>query len=241
MPLIVSETTNIRDPNHSTLTQSLLSPEASHLNDEDEEANLKEALMKERKFGTDEGNQSPPQLSFHSEGQSHSCRQNAFPQNIPGPVERQTVALELQNIKPTPNPECQAKTLSWLTCPVTTAEEDAPLPSISVFSEPEVTDELQLIVHSNGEGTAQVSGKRFVSLRSQGSLRPSVASFDDIRIKRAGLYVIEVRAVRNTELSLVADHPTDIVAKINSHNSLSEGNLPDDCGLGAAIWNADYS
>lgn len=133
--------------------------------------------------------------------------------------EIEKTAMEMQAVHINPAFQCEyqdysadtaIKTLEWLTCPVTTVEEDAVLPPISVFSQPEITDEVELVVHSNGEGTAQVAGQRRVSLRSQGSHKPSVGTFEDIRIKRAGLYVIEVRSVRNPEISLVADHPTDV-------------------------------
>lgn len=153
------------------------------------------------------------------------------------------------------------KNLGWLTCPVSVSEEDVELPAISVFADPEATEELELVVHSNGEGQAQVAGQRFVSLKSQGSDRPSVASFTDIRIKRAGMYVFEVRAVRNTEISLVADHATTIgkcdlclyiVAtirkrtgevisaisggfpepRISTHSNTTDVTLPEELGLG---------
>ncbi|GAU89434.1 hypothetical protein RvY_01983 [Ramazzottius varieornatus] len=124
------------------------------------------------------------------------------------------------------------KNLGWLTCPVSVSEEDEELPAISVFADPEATEELELVVHSNGEGQAQVAGQRFVSLKSQGSDRPSVASFTDIRIKRAGMYVFEVRAVRNTEISLVADHATTIEPRISTHSNTTDVTLPEELGLG---------
>lgn len=102
------------------------------------------------------------------------------------------------------------KTLGWLTCPVSTAEEEAVLPTLAVFSEPEMTCELELVVHSESDGNPQVSGQRFVSLRSQGSSKPSVATFEDIRIKRAGRYVIEVRCVADPEVNVLADYPLEI-------------------------------
>ena len=83
--------------------------------------------------------------------------------------------------------EFTMKQLGWLTCPVTTCQEDGPLPAISVYSDPEVHEELEMIIHSNGEGAAQTTGQRRVTLRSQGSNKPSVATFEGIRIKRAGL------------------------------------------------------
>lgn len=85
--------------------------------------------------------------------------------------------------------EFTMKALGWLTCPVTTCQEDCELPAISVYSDPEVTEELEMIVHSNGEGAAQTTGQRRVSLRSQGTNKPSVATFEGIHIKRAGLLV----------------------------------------------------
>ncbi|GAU89131.1 hypothetical protein RvY_01718 [Ramazzottius varieornatus] len=150
------------------------------------------------------------------------------------PLRFPVIETELTDLKPafrTPS-DVKIKSLSWLTCPVSHSDEDVELPPIAVYSEPEATEDLELVVHTNGEGQAQVTGQLIVPLRSQGPKRPSVATFADIRIKRAGLYVFEVRSVRDTEISIVADRATHIAPVIARHSSATDVSLPEELGMG---------
>ncbi|OQV23262.1 hypothetical protein BV898_02716 [Hypsibius exemplaris] len=219
MPLIVSETKSAEDPDRTDQTQALLCH--GFVDEENEQQGYDETA-----FGL-------------TEAAPHIAPASCSPLGTP---QIQADSTPIKPIKSTqPSTEFTMKQLGWLTCPVTSCLEDTELPAISVYSDPEITEELQLIVHSNGEGAAQTSGQRRVSLRSQGTNKPSVATFEGIHIKRAGLYVIEVHSVRCPELSLVADHATTILPKFELENT-GDGNLPEELGMGIGakvqMWGA---
>ncbi|XP_055344508.1 uncharacterized protein LOC129592488 [Paramacrobiotus metropolitanus] len=167
---------------------------------------------------------------------NYACAKVSTTASGPSSLHTEAVCIEMGPLPAQPHPRgVGVKALGWLTCPVALVEENAPLPAISVFADADATDELELVVHTNGEGTAQVGGPRVVSLRSQGALKPSVASFEGVCIKRAGLYVVEVRCVRQPEISLVADHPTEVVTRIDTHSPLDDVGVPEEMGLAGRV------
>jgi len=218
MPLLVSESKSNQDPSQTYLTQALLSGVPLE-GEEENETVLSSAVL------LDYHRKSVPQIERHVQ----IGADRAYSADV----------TEMNTLNFSSPPEFTMKSLGWLTCPVAQCLEDTELPTISVFSDPEVTEELEMIIHSNGEGTAQTTGQRRVQLRSQGSNKPSVAIFEGIHIKRAGLYVVEVHSVRNPELSLVADHPITIVPKFEMESGFGETTLPEELGMAKVqMWGA---
>ena len=97
--------------------------------------------------------------------------------------------------------------LDWLTLPAKTGLEKCCLPAVSVQSNPDTWENVQLVVHAMEGGNAQVTGTTVGSLIPQGPGISSVATFTDISIRRAGNYIIEVRSVLRPDISIIAPRP----------------------------------
>ncbi|GAV07585.1 hypothetical protein RvY_17404 [Ramazzottius varieornatus] len=135
-----------------------------------------------------------------------SHTQIVFPIRHPGNVVPPVARLPAYIPKKVAN----LSSLEWLILPTKTGLEKCRISAISVQSNPDAWENVQLVVHSMEGGSAQVSGAAVASLIPQGPRIPSVATFSDIRIRRAGSYVLEVRGVLRPHISVIAPVPIHI-------------------------------
>ena len=83
----------------------------------------------------------------------------------------------------------------------------------SVQANPQVTEDVVLTVHACEDGAPCVTGETRVAFRSQGPVKPAVAVFRGIAIKRAGKYVLEVVSCGQPPFRILMECPL-VVRKI---------------------------
>ncbi|RUS91960.1 hypothetical protein EGW08_000173 [Elysia chlorotica] len=104
--------------------------------------------------------------------------------------------------------------LSWIIPPVATVFVGDVLPELSVQSDPGVSE----VVHLIAQG-AVLSGSTEQRLLPTGEGKPSVATFTDITISPAGLYVLQVKGV-STDITLASPIPTEVRPQAKSETEI---------------------
>ncbi|GFR87119.1 ankyrin-2 [Elysia marginata] len=94
--------------------------------------------------------------------------------------------------------------LSWVIPPAGRAFVGEVLPELRVQSDPGVTEVIHLIAQG-----AVLSGSTEQRLTATGDSKPSIATFSDIAISPAGLYLLQVKGL-STDITLASPIPTEV-------------------------------
>ncbi|GFO07830.1 ankyrin-2 [Plakobranchus ocellatus] len=105
--------------------------------------------------------------------------------------------------------------LTWIILPVASAFVGETLPELSIQSDPGVTE----VVHLIAQG-AVLSGNTEQRLSCTGENKPSAATFTDISISPAGLYLLQVKGV-STDITLASPIPTEVRPQAKSESEIA--------------------